>query len=51
MLWLKIALGYCVLTALGLWIGYRSRRTWPSQEGWPSQEREDLVNELLRPPH
>ena len=32
MLWLKIAIGYCVFAGIGLWIGYRSRLTWPSGE-------------------
>lgn len=30
MLWLKLFLGYCVLVAIGMWLGYRSRRSWPS---------------------
>jgi hypothetical protein len=30
MLWLKLFLGYCVLVAIGMWFGYRSRKSWPS---------------------
>jgi hypothetical protein len=36
MLWLKMVLGYCVLVGVGLWLGYRSRRLWPSQSEGPS---------------
>ena len=30
MLWLKLFLGYCALVAVGMWLGYRSRKCWPS---------------------
>jgi hypothetical protein len=29
MLWLKLFLGYCMLVAIGMWFGYRSRKFWP----------------------
>jgi hypothetical protein len=29
MLWFKLFLGYCVLVAFGMWVGYRSRKSWP----------------------
>jgi len=32
MLWLKWVLGYCVLVAVGLWFGYRSRDVLPGRE-------------------
>ncbi len=32
MLWLKWVLGYCVLVAVGLWFGYRSRAALPGRE-------------------
>jgi hypothetical protein len=32
MLWLKLGLGYCVLVGVGLWLGYRSRKAWPSDD-------------------
>jgi hypothetical protein len=31
MLWLKILLCYCVLAAVLMWFGYRSRGIWPEQ--------------------
>jgi hypothetical protein len=32
MLWLKILLCYCVLAAVLVWFGYRSRGVWPEQD-------------------
>ena len=32
MLWLKWVLGYCLLVAVGLGFGYRSRNVQPSRE-------------------
>jgi hypothetical protein len=32
MLWLKLFLGYCVLVGVGMWFGYRSRKSLPPAE-------------------
>jgi hypothetical protein len=32
MLWFELFLGYCVLVAIGMWVGYRSRKSWPSPD-------------------
>jgi hypothetical protein len=39
MLWLKLILGYCLLVAIGMWLGYRSRKSWPSAD---TDETSDL---------
>ena len=36
MFWLKLLLGYCVLVTIGMWLGYRSRKFWPSMDSGAS---------------
>jgi hypothetical protein len=33
MLLLKVIVIYCLLLAVGLWFGYRSRFVWPDKDG------------------
>ena len=43
MLWLKCLLGYCVLVAVGLWFGYRSRSVFEPPDPCTSTRDNALV--------
>ncbi len=49
MLWLKWVLGYCVLVAVGLWFGYRSRQVVHDHEPGPTAHDLDRTPESAEP--